>query len=362
MNNQAIKVSARRVRLPGRNRKQSRTMTLKLKKPSAPSNTSIRSAVSSRETVPVAMSRFRSTGSPKQEYLKNGDCVVTHSEFISDVAGSVDFSVNSFPVNPGQSPTFPWLSQMAGLYESYRLETLEFEYQNTCGTQTAGIVMLAIDYDASDSAPISKTQMAAYQGYARDAPWKDFPHRSSKENLNKRQTSYIRTGSLSANQDIKLYDIGNLFVASQGMADASNVGELYVKYKVRFMTPQLQNPAIGSSKSGRYTATTGAVVTVANSNAPLVISGNTTSGTILTASQAYSCLISVQVSSSAGSPVPDTSASTCTIESNTQQINATQGLYVAQLSFLPGQTFVFAQGASPQNQTIQVGQFNTAQL
>lgn len=327
------------------------------------SNESVRGSVSKREMVPVAMSRFRSTGAPKQINLPNGDVIVEHSEYLADVVGTAAFAAFQYPVNPGQPQTFPWLSQMAGLYESYKFDFLEFQYQNTCGSNTNGLVMLAIDYDASDPAPLDKVQLSAYQGYARDAPWKDFIHRSTKQNLNKRESYYVRTGALSANQDIKLYDTGNLFSATQGMSDPQiTVGELYVKYKVRFSTPQLQNVAVGQSKSGRYTATTATSTTVAGSNAPLAVSGNSTDGVSLTALSPYSCLINTQMAVTTGSPVPSTTGSTCTIEASASVINALLSQTTAQLSFLPGQIYKIAPGANPGNMTLQVGQFNTAVL
>lgn len=327
------------------------------------SNLAIRGSKSKLETAPSAQSRFRSTGNPKQTNLPNGDVVIEHLEFIRDIAGSIPFAVTSSPVNPGQPATFPWLSQVAPLYESYLFEKLEFQFQNTCGSDTSGLAMLAIDYDASDPAPSDKIQMASYQGYARDASWKDFSHHSSLANLRKQKSYYVRSQALSANQDIKLYDVGNLFSAVVGTsADVPLVGELYVKYKVRLMTPQLGNVAVGLSKSARFTASTAANVTIAGSNAPLTITGNTTSGTVLTASAPYSCLVSLIATSLSGSPSTDTSASTCTIEAASTVINATTLMYSAQLTFSAGQTFSFVQGAAPNNQNISVGQFNTPVL
>lgn len=326
-------------------------------------NLAVSGQVSRRETAPAAQSRFRSTGSPKQRFLKNGDIEVTHTEFIADIPGSQAFAVTGYPVNPGMPSTFPWLSQMAPLYESYMFEELRFEYQNTCGSQTPGLAMLAIDYDASDPAPSNKQQMAAYQGYARDAVWKDFDHRSTQKNLSKRKSYYVRNGILAANQDIKLYDTGNLFSGTFGQAtDGDFVGELYVHYRVRLMTPQLQNPGVGQSRSYRLTANTTGTTVTSGSDAPLVASGNTTSGVILTASGAYNGLVAIQMSSTSGSPVPDTSTSTCTVQSSNSVISGVNCSFICEIAMQPGQTFVMTQGANPAGQTIRIGQYNTTAL
>jgi hypothetical protein len=51
---------------------------------------------------------------------------------------------------------------------------------------------------------------------------------------------FVRSGALAANNDIKLYDVGNLFACSQNIATGgSTLGEIYVDYVVVLMTPQV---------------------------------------------------------------------------------------------------------------------------
>ncbi len=321
------------------------------------------------ESVAVAYSNQRTTGKPSTTHLPNGDVVVEHCEFIADLKGSVNFATVPFPINPGQINTFPWLSQIAPNYESYKFDYLDFEYQNTVGSQTPGLVMLGADYDASDPAPADKTQFAAYQDYTREVPWKGFTQHNKKENLSKRKSYYVRTGSPPPNTDIKLYDVGNLFAATQGMADDSNVGEIYVRYKVRFMTPQIQNPAVGTSRSAKVASTAAAAPAfVAGSNVPLSVSGANSSSVTLTALSSYSCLINCYCTNSASNtPVFSTAGSTCTIQTVQPAIAppaAPQfGIYTAELLFAPGQTFIFQNtGISPATTNMSIGQFNTSVL
>jgi len=315
------------------------------------------------ETVPVARSRFITTGSPKQKTLPNGDVIVEHREFLQNIVGSQAFSVSGRPVNPGQGQTFPWLQYLAALYESYRFEFLEFEYQNTCGSSTDGLVMLAIDYDASDPAPGDKVTMATYRGYARDAAWKDFRHHSIDADLHKLKSNYVRPGALSANQDIKLYDVGNMFIATEGMAGATTVGELYVNYKVRLMTPQLGSSLAGLSKSARFTSGTAAnsAVAVTGSNAPVAVSGDSINGITFTALAPFSALVTCVFQSTSGASAIVTTGSTCTIESVNSLSGTPNGNYFAQISMLPGQTLIF-NNTNPGNATVQLAQFNTAVL
>lgn len=322
------------------------------------------STVSVKEYLPVATSNRRVTGKPDVVHQPNGDCVIEHSEFFADLNGTTAFTALQFAVNPGVSGTFPWLSQIAPNYESYLFEKLEFEYQNAVGSTAVGTVMLAVDYDASDPPPVDKIQLASYQDFVREAPWVPFIQKNRPQNLRKRSSFFVRAGALSANQDIKLYDTGNLTVATQGMAGTAAVGELYTKYRVKLMTPQLQNPAIGTSKSSRVTAAGALVAPVASaaSNAPLIYGGNGTALTA-TATQAYSALVSITISSGATPPVLDTSASTCTIELPSSSVTGNILTGFLQVSFLTGQVLsVGNSAANPANIVLQFGQFNTAGL
>lgn len=193
-------------------------------------------------SAPVAQARQRRMNAPQIEGLRNGDCIVTHREYIQDItAGSGSpsaFSVNSFSVNPAQSATFPWLASIASRFESYVFEKLEFCYETEAPSSLGGSMVISLDYDASDSAPASKQQALAYRNATRSAPWTECRNVSAREDLAKQKTFFCRPGAVPANSDIKLYDVANAFVCTQNVTTASAVcGELYVDYRVRLMTP-----------------------------------------------------------------------------------------------------------------------------
>lgn len=325
-------------------------------------------ALGAKSSAPVATTKIVRTPAPRMERsTKNGDVRVRHREFIADIPGSVAFAVNTFNVNPGLSSIFPWLSLQAPQYESYRIERLHFEFQTMSSTATPGTVMAAIDYDPGDTAPTTKTQLAAYRHFVRSAPWKDFTHTSLREDLNKRSSYFVRTGPVTANQDVKLYDIGNLYIATVGQADTSVVGELYVEYDIKLMTPQLGNIGTGTSRSSLITYNSGvAPVIAAGSNAPINPSGITGTAFEFTALSPYNALVRVNVVSSAATATLDTTASTCTIQQALQgnlSGSTTSIQYSAQLIMLAGQKFSFVPSAGT-NQTaiVSFGQFNSPDL
>lgn len=315
---------------------------------------------------PVAQTRIRRNRDPDINHSRDGkECVVTHTEFLRDISGSVDFAVTATAVNPGLQTSFPWLSAIANNYESYCFEALEYEFQNASNTTYTGTVMAAVDYDASDPAPGSKVALASYEGFVRSAPWQDFNNRSPTQDLKKRTSYYVRSGALSANQDIKLYDTGNFFIATQGQATTAPVGELYVHYRCRFRTPQLQDPAVGLSRSAKITSTNTVNTTVAASNAPLVVSGTLGgTGITLTASAPYNALVVMAGNLSVGVPVPVTTGSTCTIQSAVTRVVGVNYTLSAEVAFLPGQTLVFDVGSNADwvSNAAQIGQYNTLLL
>jgi hypothetical protein len=201
-----------------------------------------------RETsAPVAFTRTFTSVQPEASTLKDGSVRIRHRELITDLTGtSTAFTIiNTASVNPGLGSVFPWLSTVAMRFEKYKFHNLKFLYDPESSTAGAGCLMMAVDFDASDVAPITKTQMMSYAGATKAAPWissmndvraawdKTIGHR------------FVRNGSNPSGTDIKLYDVGTLYIATSGVASAL-LGDLYVEYDVSLITPQTQS-AIGGS-------------------------------------------------------------------------------------------------------------------
>lgn len=168
---------------------------------------------------------------------------VQHREFISDVLGAVNFTVSSRPINPGLVTTFPWLALIAANFEKYKFRKLHFVYESSVATTAAGVVLSAIDTDAADPPPISKQAMMSYECSERSNVWMTHTTRMPIQ----QPMLYVRTGPVPAGSDVKTYDAGNVFVASQGAASAAAIGELYVEYDVDLYVPQLTaNPIVSS--------------------------------------------------------------------------------------------------------------------
>lgn len=205
-----------------------------------------------RVKAPVAQGNKRRMARPK---IKNqgapGDVRVRHREYISDTFGAVGFEARQHSINPGLAWEFPWLSKLAQRFESYRFNKLKYVYETSSPTSATGTVMIVMDYDPSDPAPTDKTQALNYRDAARSPPWCDIAISATKEDLHKRQSYFVRSGA--TNNDLRLSDVGNMFLCVQGQAGSTVIGELYVEYDVSLMTPQIGDVGWDHAVWGEFT-------------------------------------------------------------------------------------------------------------
>lgn len=220
---------------------------------------------SGRQASVAAAYATKSEGRAPKIQASRDTCNIKHREFIGNITGSILFALAlSLSVNPGLSSTFPWLAIMAQGWEQYKFRKLRFVFLTRTGSNTPGSVIMSPDYDSSDAAPATEQIMTTYEGTVEDAPWKDNAC-NLKVNLLSGAggpRKFVRTGALSPNQDIKLYDVANMFV---GTVDGTAVawGKLWVEYDVDFFVPclpptgALLGASIGTATAGTSSALLG---------------------------------------------------------------------------------------------------------
>jgi hypothetical protein len=214
---------------------------------------------------------------------------VTEDEYIAEVTsgggGGATFTTTSYPINPGQAVTFPWLAKEAALFEKYRFSRLEFyfrpEVSAFAGAGQTGKVMLSCDYDASDAPPTTKQQVEDTHPHSDGMPYESFALVLEPRELNPlSDAKYVRPGGLPGATDIKTYDCGNLFVSTIAINGANTVlGELRVRYTVTLDVPVLDSNASAPANNSvaQFNAPAGqALVTTVPTN--LAIATVTTNG------------------------------------------------------------------------------------
>jgi hypothetical protein len=208
-------------------------------------------------TAPVAFARVQRQRRPRITMGKRGEvCTVRHSEYIGEVTGSTNFATTSYAVNPALPNLFAWLANIAARFEQYKFKKLNFRVETENPTSQGGSVMIAVDYDVLDSAPLTKQALMAYKSAVRTAPWErvDMPLDLANDG-GAYSLRYTRTGAIPTNADQKTYDLCDLYIATQNCNGASL--ELYVDYEVELHTPQFGNPIGAGNISSLATQTNG---------------------------------------------------------------------------------------------------------
>jgi len=197
--------------------------------------------------VPVSFGTLQANQEATVRMAKSNVCVVRHVEYIADVASlNGSFNAYGYPLNPGVPTVFPWLSIMASNWEKYRFRKLCFLYRAKSATTEAGSVISMVDYDSSDSPPLSKQTMMA-SNYVDSNTWMSHTYDCLASNLGDTMNyRYVRFGPNPPDTDIKTYDLGRFYIATDGGADINKVGELHVAYEVELKTPQIINSAINN--------------------------------------------------------------------------------------------------------------------
>jgi hypothetical protein len=175
--------------------------------------------------------------------------------------------VNQQAVNPAQAALFPWLANMARLFDRYEFENLEFIFRPAVGTDTDGKFLATFDPDVLDEWPDSKTTMMEAKCQLDAVPWANATLRVPKEML--AGARFVRPGSVPAGADQHVYDVGVLNIATPGVP-VGMLGEFFVKYRVRLIDPTGAEALAG--KASFNTATTPA--------APLGTAAGTTLGNL----------------------------------------------------------------------------------
>jgi len=168
---------------------------------------------------------------------QNGRSSILYKECerVGTVNGSVSFGVVlNLACNPGISASFPWLSGHALLYEKYRVNKLVYRYKNLKGTASDGNIVMMFDYDTLDAAPTTAVEMTQATVWQDGAPWRIFEMAVPTDG----RSLFTRSGTPAGTPDLKMYDMGRVFVAAEGCADATDHGYLEVEYEIELFGKQ----------------------------------------------------------------------------------------------------------------------------
>ena len=186
---------------------------------------------------------------------ETGDLIFTHNEYIHDLTSrSLDFhTLERFEINPGVFGSFPLLSQFAQHYEEYDFLSLIFEYKSLVtegNSSAAGSVMLCPNYNASNPNLPDKRSVENATGSVSNKVTNSFfcGIECANDKTAYGGIKYVRTVDIDS-AGRRMYDLGFLQIATQGVPPGLAIGELWCRYKVRLSKLKvggLKLPSIGS--------------------------------------------------------------------------------------------------------------------
>lgn len=176
-------------------------------------------------------------------HSNNDTFKLRHREYLRDISSTTDFTLASYPINPGVASSFPWLSSIALNFTEYRFTGLAYEFKSTSAdalnsTNTAlGTVIMAPKYNLEAAEFVSKMEMEAQMGAVSCKPAQSMVclvECAPSENVFAKQ--FVRTGEEI--QASLLYDLGEMTLATVGSQASAVIGELWVTYEIELSKPK----------------------------------------------------------------------------------------------------------------------------
>lgn len=192
----------------------------------------------------------------------HGGFIVRHREYIKDIKPTLDFSIESFTINPGDDDTFPWLATLSQNFEEYRMRGLIFEFKSmssdavlsTAASSGLGSVIMSTQYNVLQPAFADKAHMENYEFATSSKPSCTFIHPvECKASMIAQSHLYIRN-TTSGTGDARLYDLGKFSIATQGCQGDEDavIGELWASYEVELYFPRQSDALIGGPMTDHY--------------------------------------------------------------------------------------------------------------
>lgn len=187
---------------------------------------------------------------------------IIEREYLGDVitgAAGV-FTNTSYNINPTDPTTFPWLSNIANLYEQWEPNGIVFEFVTTSSefngaSQALGAVIMATDYDPTDPSYSTKQTMENSDYACSTKPSTSLVHGIECDPA-ERPLKLLYTNTSSVERTDSL---GKFQIATAGVSVANvTLGELWISYDVTLFKKQISTAlSITSGINTTFSATAG---------------------------------------------------------------------------------------------------------
>lgn len=195
------------------------------------------------------------TDPPTVRNTKKGEATIfTHREYLGDLktpsfatggGATSPFTIDSYPLNPGNSDLFPWLATIAHNFQEWELRGMIVELKTLSSNYAAGLSMgamfAATQYNVLAPPPANKIELENMEYATSSRPSNTCLHAIECARGNDTLTHlYVATDINYNSGDARLYDLGNLYIGSFGIpVSNSPIAEIWVTYEVALYKPTL---------------------------------------------------------------------------------------------------------------------------
>jgi len=194
-------------------------------------------------------------GIPQVHTVADRGFNVKHTEFLGFVTSTTGFALQTYPFQPGNSVSFPWLSNIAANFSEYRVNGAIVVFKSNLTDAVAsfslmGTVSIAAEMNPSSTAPVSFVQLEQLKFCMALKPSIDGMAPIECDPKLHRNQYFVRTAAVPSGSSINDYDHCNIYVSTYGMPSAGvSLGRLYITYDVDLMEPKLLSTSAGQLTS-----------------------------------------------------------------------------------------------------------------
>jgi hypothetical protein len=199
------------------------------------------------------------TGQVPMFLSAGGCCRLSHREFLGLVVSpGGQFNITGYPINPFNSSTFPWLAEIAGSFESFRMKGMVVEFVSTYGDAVAstnaalGSVILATQYNTAAPPFSTQSQMENYQFATSCKPSVSMIHPIECDPSQLPLDHLYVFNAVPGSNDPRWSNLGITYLATVGQQAAATLGELWVSFDIEFYMPKLISSVSSNGLGSHY--------------------------------------------------------------------------------------------------------------
>jgi len=191
----------------------------------------------------IISSRIAPSARSTQNTLNVTDATISREELCGSFSvTAASFSLvppsASYPgldLNPTNGALFPWMSNVACLYEKYEFTSLEFRLVPGNPTTATGRYYLAFDYDWDDTIATTPAQLMSNYGAVSGPVWDTLTMRVDCAKMNSVVRQRFCADAIRYSDSQRLVYGGFLMIAA--ISPAATAFDLFVRYTLRLVNP-----------------------------------------------------------------------------------------------------------------------------